>query len=184
MGKKKFTWNSDKIVGLSAMGISFITLIIFIYQTNLMSKQNSLSILPYLQIAVSDNGEENSYALSILNHGVGPAIIESVTIAYDGKKYNLKNYNDYFINFLKSENLGLDSLVSYSSSSTEKGMAIPPGSAYGILAVNNSRKEYQLFKSKLEEMLLGGMQYEIIYRSIQDERWFISNHSTGPIKLD
>ena len=31
------------------------TLIIFIYQTNLIRKQNYLSILPYLSISTSDN---------------------------------------------------------------------------------------------------------------------------------
>jgi len=73
------------------MSISFLTLIIFIYQTNLMSKQNFLSILPYLQISTSDNKAENTFSLDIKNHGVGPAIIESVIIYYKGEKHDLRD---------------------------------------------------------------------------------------------
>ncbi|MBT8223808.1 MAG: hypothetical protein KJN96_11640, partial [Eudoraea sp.] len=61
MAKRKINWNSDRILGLSAMSISFITLVIFIYQTNLMSKQNYLSILPYLQLSTSNDSENNSF---------------------------------------------------------------------------------------------------------------------------
>ena len=75
MGKVKINWNSERILSLSAMSISFITLIIFIYQTNLMSKQNYLSILPYLQLSTSNDIEKNTYTLSIQNYGVGHAII-------------------------------------------------------------------------------------------------------------
>ncbi|MGB5387768.1 MAG: hypothetical protein WBN20_13370, partial [Eudoraea sp.] len=61
MAKLKFKWNSDKILSLSAMSISVLTLIIFIYQTNLMSKQNYLSILPYVQISISNDTAKNTY---------------------------------------------------------------------------------------------------------------------------
>ena len=80
--KKGIKWNSERILSLSAMSISIMTLVIFIYQTNLMSKQNDLSILPYLQVSTSNNSEGNSYLLSVQNHGVGPAIIESVKLQY------------------------------------------------------------------------------------------------------
>ena len=81
----KFKWSSEKILGLTAMSISFITLIIFIYQTNLMNRQNHISILPYLDMATTENKEENRFELNLRNHGVGPAIIERVTVRYKGK---------------------------------------------------------------------------------------------------
>ena len=89
----KIKWNSERILSLSAMSISFITLIIFIYQTNLMNKQNYLSILPYLQVSTSNNSEGNSYLLSIQNYGVGPAIIESVKMQYQGQEYDLRGFS-------------------------------------------------------------------------------------------
>lgn len=184
MSKFKINWNSNKILGLSAMSISFITLIIFIYQTNLMSKQNYLSILPYLQVSYSDNVAELSFSLDIKNHGVGPAIIESVTVFYNDEEHDLSEYDNYFYNFLKSEMPVLDSVKFFSSSTLDRGIAIPANSTYNVFKVLDSKNDYELLTSSLEELLSRGMRYEIIYRSIQDERWIIHNNSEGPEKLD
>ncbi|MEP0134343.1 MAG: hypothetical protein ABJJ25_08950 [Eudoraea sp.] len=184
MSKLKIKWNSDKIVGLSAMSISVLTLIIFIYQTNLMSKQNYLSILPYLQISTSNDKAENTFSLDIKNHGVGPAIIESVIIYYKGEKHDLREYDNYLYNFLRSEVPVLDSIKFFSSSTIDKGIAIPANSNYNVFKILDSEKDYDLLTSSLENLLKKGMYYEITYRSIQDERWIIHSNSEGPQKLD
>ncbi|MGB5236879.1 MAG: hypothetical protein WBM43_14370 [Flavobacteriaceae bacterium] len=184
MAKYKIKWNSDKILSLSAMCISFLTLVIFIYQTNLMSKQNYLSILPYLQLAYSNNPAENSYSLSIKNHGVGPAIIESVTMEYKGKQYDLSDFDDDLYTFLVSLEPELDSVVSTDTSTLNKGIAIPANSSYLIFNVYDSKKDYLLFTQKLKELEENGLRYEIKYRSIQNEHWLIHETSDGPVKLD
>ncbi len=43
MEKKRALLSSDKLVGLTAMLISLVTLIIFVRQTNIMDKQSRLS---------------------------------------------------------------------------------------------------------------------------------------------
>ena len=184
MAKFKIKWNSDKVLSLSAMGISFITLVIFVYQTNLMSKQNYLSILPYLQVAYSDDPSDNSYSLSLKNHGVGPAIIESVTMIYKGNRYDLQDFNDDLFTFLSSLEPELDSIVSTNTSTLDKGIALPANSTYLVFSVSDSKEDYQLFTQKLQALEEGGLRYEIIYRSIQNERWIIHNDSEGPVKLD
>lgn len=166
------------------MSISFLTLIIFIHQTNLMSKQNYLSILPYLQISTSDNKAENAFSLDIKNHGVGPAIIESVLIYYNNEKHDLREYDSYLYNFLKSEMPVLDSVKFFSSSSLDKGIAIPANSNYNVFKVLDSKKDYELITSSLAIFLKRGLRYEITYRSIQNERWIIHSDSEGPEKLD
>ena len=184
MSKLKIKWNSDKIVGLSAMSISVLTLVIFIYQTNLMSKQNYLSILPYLQISTSNDKAESTFSLDIKNHGVGPAIIESVIIYYKGEKHDLREYDNYLYNFLRSEVPVLDSIKFFSSSTIDKGIAIPANSNYNVFKILDSEKDYDLLTSSLENLLKQGLYYEITYRSIQDERWIIHSNSEGPQKLD
>ena len=181
---KKLTWNSDKIIGISAMSISFITLIIFIYQTNLMSKQNYLSILPYLGISTSNNPANNNYAISLDNFGVGPAIIESVSLTYMGKTEDLANYNNHLLTYLQAKVPALDSLKSVSYSTLDKGLAIPAGTNYNIVAIHDSAEEYELFITSLEAISEKGFYYEITYRSIQDERWVINDTAPGPEKLD
>ncbi|WP_299161855.1 hypothetical protein [uncultured Eudoraea sp.] len=184
MAGLKLKWNSDKILSLSAMSVSVLTLIIFIYQTNLMSKQNYLSILPYVQISTSDDKAENTFSLDIKNHGVGPAIIESVIIYYKGEKHDLRDYDNYLYNYLKSEMPVLDSVKFFSSSTLDKGIAIPANSSYNVFSVQDSEKDYNLLTTSLGELLRNGLRYEITYRSIQNERWMIYNNSEGPEKLD
>ena len=184
MTRLKLKWNSDKILSLSAMSISVFTLIIFIYQTNLMSKQNFLSILPYLQMSTSHNKAENAFSLDIKNHGVGPAIIESVIIYYKDEKHDLREYDSHLYYYLKSEMPVLDSVKFFSTSSLDKGIAIPANTNYNVFKVIDSKKDYELLTSSLDKLLKQGLRYEIIYRSIQNERWMIHNDSDGPQKLD
>lgn len=183
MAKLKIKWNSERILSLSAMSISFITLIIFIYQTNLMSKQNYLSILPYLQISTSNDSENSSFSISVMNHGVGPAIIESVIFKPQGKEYTLTDYNNYLWEFLVSQDSILDSLRYVSTSSIDPGMAIPANTTYNIFEVKNiTEKDIPMLLRLIE--LLESLPYEIRYKSIQNERWMINEEGRGPIKLD
>ncbi|MEL6918174.1 MAG: hypothetical protein AAFO99_10645, partial [Bacteroidota bacterium] len=142
MRKLKMKWNSERILSLSAMGISFITLIIFIYQTNLMSRQNYLSILPYVSISTTENRAEHTFELNLENYGVGPAIIESVTMLYDNKRYDLEDYDNEIYKFLVSKAPELDSLKSVSSSTLNKGMALPINTTYNALAIIKSPSDY------------------------------------------
>ena len=181
---KKITWNSERLLSLSAMTISFATLIIFIYQTNLIRKQNYLSILPYLSISTSDNSAANSFSISLDNYGVGPAIIESSTISYLGIKEDLREYDNELLKYLKAKAPILDSIASISYSTLDKGVAIPAGEKYNILTIFNSAEDYKLYKRILEDLIEKGLYFEIKYKSIQDEHWVISNTSQGPLKLD
>ena len=184
MAKTKLKWNSEKILSLSAMTMSFITLLIFMYQTSLMKKQNYLSILPYMSISTTDNLENHNFELNLHNYGVGPAIIESVTMIQGDEKYDLKEYNYNFLEFLLKQAPALDSLKNYSASTVERGLAIPSNSEYNVFSVSKSPADYVLLRSNLNLLLSEGLNFEIIYRSIQNERWMIHRTSEGPTKLD
>lgn len=179
----RIKWNSERLLSLSAISISFITLVIFIYQTNLMSRQNYLSIMPYLALSTTRNAGEHLFELNVKNHGVGPAILESVTLVYQNKKYNLTDYNDDLFQFLKATAPDLDSIKNMSSSTLNKGMAIPANYDYNVLRVKESPGDYQLMTEVLDKLLENGLDYEIIFKSIQDERWLIHLNSEGPEKL-
>jgi hypothetical protein len=154
------------------------------YQTNLMKKQNYLSILPYLAVADTSNGATQTYKLDIYNHGVWPAIIESVTMIYKNKKFDLKEYDDRVYAFLRSLAPKLDSVKNFSTSTLERGQAIPANSRENIFAITNSSHDFDLITSELEHLLAEGLNFEIVYKSIQNERWLISIDSEGPVKLD
>lgn len=177
-------WNADRIVSLSAIAISFLTLVIFIYQTNLLSRQNYISIMPYLAISTTDNTGSHTFELNLKNHGVGPAIIESVMLDYKGKRYNLIDYNDEVLQFLKAKEPALADLTVFSYGTLGRGMAIPANATYNVIGVRESPEDYRLITETLEKMLANGLSFQIIYKSIQEERWLIHDDSEGPEKLD
>lgn len=184
MGRKKIKWNSERLLSLSAMTLSVITLFIFIWQTNLMSRQNYLSILPYLQFSVHDDASGNSYGLSLKNHGVGPAILESVILEYRGKRYDLKEYNNELHKLLNSLKPELDSVQYTELGSLNRGIAIPANASYVILSIMNSPSDYPTLANTIRDLVESGIRYEIIYQSLQGERWMIHNDSEGPQKLE
>ncbi len=165
------------------MIISFLTLIIFVYQTNLLSRQNYISILPYLDLSSTQNRGGQIFELTLKNHGVGPAIIESVTFKYQNKSYDLTKYDDDFFLFLKARAPELDSIKNFSSSTLERGTAIPANGEYNVIRVSGLAEDYQLVVRVVNKLLEDGLDYEIVYKSIQNERWRIHSTSEGPEKL-
>jgi hypothetical protein len=165
------------------MSLSFITLIIFIYQTNLMRKQNYLSILPYVQFAYSDDPSAHQFSFSLKNHGVGPAILESVTLEYQGERKQLTAYGNELFRYMQSLDPALDSVQGLVFSTLDPGIALPANTTYPIITVEGSERDYQLLTRSISRFIEEGLRYEIVYRSIQDERWMIHIDSSMPEKL-
>ena len=177
-------WNSEKWLSISAISISFLTLVIFVYQTNLLSKQNYLSILPYLALSKTENKGDHIFALNLENHGVGPAIIESVSLKYKNSRYDLTKYDNVIYTFFRALEPALDSIEDVSYSTIDPGLALPANSKYNLLTVKNSKEDYDLMVQSLNRLLDKGLEYEIIYKSIQNERWRIHANSQEPELLD
>lgn len=176
-------WNSEKILSLAAISMSFVTMLIFIYQTNLMRRQNYITILPYLATATTENIAENQFQLNLKNMGVGPAIIETATITYQGKTYDLTEFDDEIFNILLKLDPALDSIKHFSTGTLNKGLAIPANTSYSLLLVQGTAEEYELITRRLGQLLANGLGYQIVYKSIQEEKWLIHNNSDGPIRL-
>ncbi len=183
MAKEKHRISTDRLLGLTAMMISMVTLIIFIYQTNLMRKQNYISVLPYLDFATTANAGDDIFRLSLKNHGVGPAIIESIVLKYNDSVYDVADYEDDVWSTLKAIVPALDSVRDLSTATLGKGMAIPANSTYTILAVKGDPTAYQLVVGTLQQLLEQGLDYDLIYKSILNERWIIHDDSEGPEEL-
>ena len=173
MSKKGF-WNAEKIVSGAAILISLLTLVVFIYQTNLMRKQQYLSVMPYLSVGNYHMGLAD-YAILLENDGIGPAFIESTKITYNGKTYETD-----FPSFLSQMIPAFDSIPNILYSNIRPGRMIPPGEEIKVLEVGNSQESaLQLL------MLLDTLEYdfELVYSSIYKERWKLTNEQTQPVKL-
>ncbi|GAB5553985.1 MAG: hypothetical protein Sapg2KO_35760 [Saprospiraceae bacterium] len=173
--KKEKIWSTNKIVSSSAMLVSTLTLIVFIYQTTLMRQQQQLSVMPYLSI--SNNGTNTpNFKVILKNDGIGPAFIESRTITYQDSVYDMD-----LPNFLRYNIPAYDSIrhhVYYSN--ITPGRMIPHGEIIYLFQVDNS-----LEVAKKLDSLLVNLPYDIqiTYSSIYKQRWQIKNNQPIPKRI-
>ncbi len=176
--KKKF-WTSDKVVSFVAIIVSVFSLFIFVKQTNIIEEQNHLSVMPYLMMESSNNSEAGTFAIHIVNYGVGPAIIEKRVITYKGKAYNME-----FHEFLKEQIPAMDSVNLINTTTLQVGVAIPAGSDRNVLVAGGDRTSYMTFLGIMQELQSNGFKYDIQYKSIYDDRWTITDDDQKPVKIE
>ena len=178
--------NTDRILGISAMVISILTLVIFIYQTDIMRVQSKLSVKPRLDFTTNLGGNDTiiSYQEVIENKGLGPAILDSIYFVYKDKRYFLD-----IENLLKKE---LPKVLEYGYLSQHATMARGT-----TLSPNEERPIYTyLIPANKLDSLYGYLgiadadenpfPIEVIYTSIyEDEYWKMDNNDLDqPIKVD
>ncbi len=170
----KNDWNGDRFLSITAMFISILTLLVFIYQTNLIRKQQFMSVYPYMGLG-HIGLESPKYRLVLSNEGIGPAIIHSVQLKYDDKVLD-EPLRDYL-----GARINQDSFNFYYSD-VYPGRLIPAGDHIELIGVGDRQLGtfYQLNTLLSDEKL----EYEIVYESIYGERWKIWLEGSAPLKLN
>lgn len=165
--------NSEKILSLTAMLVSITTLIVFLYQTNLIRKQQYMSVYPYLSMT-NFGSNTNNYTFVLKNDGIGPAIIKSIEVkTKDGQTFN--DIDPY----VKSKLQRSDS-VSYYHTNLSVGMLIPANTQIKI--VENRDKKLSTSIRLFDILNKEGTTMVIKYESIYEEVWTITNQSGIPVK--
>ncbi|GAA4270909.1 hypothetical protein U6A24_03335 [Aquimarina gracilis] len=182
---KKKIFNTEKIIGFSAMFISLLTLIIFLYQTRVISKQARLSVTPRISFNSSVATADSTivFSIGIKNNGLGPAIIDSSAIFANNKYYPLdfKSYTEK--NYPK-----VDSLASHTSSYfLTKGATLLPNNEIVLTEAGIPKRDIPAFY-KLYNLKEGDTDFPfdiiIYYSSIYEEKWKVSLKAMGnPIEL-
>lgn len=174
-GKKKF--NLDRSLTFLAILLSVGTLIVFIYQTRLIRKQQYASVMPYLEMGLENYGSSNViYALE--NNGIGPAFIRDVRVRYEGKEYDTSP-----VQFIQDHLPQMhDSIAgTFVYSAVYPGQLIPSNGRVELIAVNDSLEpSYQI----AHLFQVRKMQIIIDYASLYDEHWRIQSGSLSPQSLD
>jgi hypothetical protein len=75
------------------MVVGIGSLFIIIYQTQLMRESQHASVMPYLMIALQSNSD--GVFMNLSNTGIGPALIDEVTIRYQGKELKADPFDFY-----------------------------------------------------------------------------------------
>src|SRR5579884_1412004 len=91
----------DTIVAACALLMSAITAGAMVYQTRVLQDEFSATVWPYL--AVSDYYGKDSFAIRLVNEGVGPALIRSAQIFVDGKP--VSGWDDRFFTTLLGQKI-------------------------------------------------------------------------------
>ncbi len=166
---------SDKILSLSAMFISLCTLIVFLYQTNLIRKQQYMSVYPHLSLMNYGTNTPN-YKYVLANEGIGPAILKSIEVkTKDGKTY------DDIIPYVVASIIQMrDSTLGFYHSNIHVGKLLPADSKIELITTNDNKLSTS---QKLHKILHeDGLEINIEYESIYGECWEITNTSDIPIK--
>ncbi|MEM1337137.1 MAG: hypothetical protein AAF717_05795 [Bacteroidota bacterium] len=177
--------SADRILGISAMVISILTLVIFIYQTDIMRVQSKLSVKPRLSFSTNSHSYDTLIRIDglIYNKGLGPAIVDSIYIEYEGNPFVMDM--DEFIKNQVPELENYGELV--------RNSILSPGNTF-LAGEETVIYSYQ-FEPKNQDSIFTylGMEgeddfpfeFKVIYTSIyEDEHWFVGSDSDSPEKLD
>lgn len=166
-------WTTDKLLSFTAIFISMLTLIVFLYQTNLIRKQQYMSVLPYLELGNYGTGTDN-YRFVLENNGIGPAIITHVEVkGKEGRKYR------DIIDYVRDHLTETDS-VNFYYSNVVTGRLLPEKEQVEIITVNDGqeRSSDRIYEILHQEDLF----IEIGFESVYGEQWIVDNKNRYPIK--
>ncbi|WP_299334537.1 hypothetical protein [uncultured Psychroserpens sp.] len=179
--KWKINWTTDKIMSTSALFISVISLIALLYQSylareenKLIQKQQSASVLPYLNQWYTDSNEK--FQLVIGNKGVGPAFITKVELTLDSI-YKFDNSDDLFRKLFKDHE-GMDT-IPYTTSTLIKGFVLPANDQINIIEIRGQDNIAAFGKA----MSKSDIQYEITYEDVYGTMWILNDKENTPILL-
>lgn len=182
--------SSDRLLSLTAVLISVLTLVVFIFQTNLIRKHQYTSVLPYLSMSNVKSGTI-SYQFRLSNDGIGPAILDSCVVTYKDTSYH------ELIDYVEEQLADNDSiLIVYAN--VYPGMIIPPDREVKLIQMLDKQliAELGLEDADLvENTPLGSMvlrqiinndslDMKMYYSSIYGERWVVSMNDSAPRKLE
>ncbi|MGC3943815.1 MAG: hypothetical protein QM762_04610 [Chryseolinea sp.] len=123
-------FDADKILAISAIFISVITAIVSGYQTKIMREQQYSSVWPYVQWDMSISSVEG-FDITVMNKGVGPAIIKSATLQIDGVEVSTLKYLERIFGTLDS--------TTFYYSSIDKAV-LSPGEKVTLFRVSKSKQ--------------------------------------------
>jgi len=170
-------WNSEKILSISAILVSIGTFTVFAYQTNLMRKQQHMSVYPHLQFDSYHNYSKN-YKYVLSNKGVGPAIITLSNVRINGK-----TKDQDLASYLRETIIKRKDSIIFTSSNIPEGLLIAEKESIEIVLLSgentyaNSVKLYDYIHND-------SLEFMIEYESIYGNKWKISNRDDLPIKID
>lgn len=169
----------DRIIGVSAIVVSTLTLIMFVYQTRIMHKQSRLSVTPRLAFGLDLTAVDTTltYTRYVNNKGLGPAIINSSKIVQDDKEYEMDI--ETFVTTVFPELSNLGEFTSFSSLSD--GHTLSAGESRVLFSYRFSESSASSINEYLQIGIDEDLPFNLIveYSSMYDEKWRVESKTDG-----
>jgi hypothetical protein len=173
MAKRKI-WNVEIMVGLTAIIVSISALVVSVMQTRIMREQQYAAVIPMLQYYFTNSETDNEnrkakFEFTVVNKGIGPAIIKNAQFVYKGKVYDESERSR-----LTADMIG-DSLPYYFTySSIGKGAVMQSGDAFKVWQLDTwSENNYKLEKEMREAGGKGDFDFWICYEDVYKNAWIV-----------
>ena len=151
----------DIVLSLTAVIVSICALFVSITEARLMKVQQKAILYPHLAFGPSYNSEGFSFRLK--NSGAGIALVKSATVQHQGQYFH--NWLEVIDHFLPEDhNVGYNIM----GANTVNEKAILPGEVLNIFSVPWNPETRMLVDS------LGSLKYRIVYCSILEDCWEIT----------
>lgn len=178
--KSKINWTADKIMSTSALIIALVSLFALFYQLSLAHEENELtrkqqsaSVLPYLQFESIYN--VRAFSIQLVNKGVGPAFIKSVSFKIKDS-ITFDNSTNALLYIMK-EKVNNGEAIGYTGSMTiKKNTVVQPSEKIRVFEVSSNDKEnlsgVKNFKNHINNT---PPQFTIVYEDVYGNQWELSN---------
>lgn len=181
--------HADRIVSVSAIIVSVATLIMILYQTNLVRKEQKASVMPYLKISFSNSSINGApyQQIQLTNKGLGPAKIELVQIVTPGDTLDM-NPLQYFRTRIQ------DSVYKkvMMADMVTPGRMIAPQEFIVMLRFSNEQGENLIINNfKFPQDYSGfipvnnssSLVLQITYSSVYGDRWTVRSDEQQPREI-
>lgn len=154
--------SSEMMIAVFAIIISISTLIVYVYQSNLMKQQQKMSVWPHLTFGPSWGADYLNVVL--INRGIGPAIVEDVDIKFDGQPLEgVHQIIDMIPDSLKS---------TFNYSSISPGMVVMSGENIEMLRI----REPDTVSYLMNAIFSNRISIEICYKSVYGDMWVTNGY--------
>ena len=174
--KRPSLWENQKLLSITAVLISIGTLLVFLYQTNLVRKQQYMSVFPYLEFE-NHALYSKEYKLVLKNKGIGPALIISRSVVINDKEYDLD------LGMYLEERITLEDTMDLLVSNISQGNLISEKESVELVAIQPNTSNSGM--EKLHGLIYNdSVEFVVQYESVYGERWKVSSRDLTPRKLD
>ncbi len=156
---QKFKLDAGVAIGLIAIIINVITVSVYMYQANIMQKQQHASAWPYLEWLLIYN-QDDGLKLEVKNNGVGPAIVKNAIAKINGEPILLDS--------LFSRVIGTNNFPRLTS--VIQNRVLPANASIRPFQIKNIEWAEKIYY----ELVAQKFEFKICYESIYGEQWVSS----------